>query len=126
MPRPTDILWPKFIYRRSTYAALLVIALVAAAFACMISSSEIEFDDLNRDGDIGWNEVFVKGVWPGRKQWWKYALGVGLGAWAISVVYAVRRHDRALARQHAVEVADVPPNAVPLAGDAGVQRVPGL
>lgn len=87
---------PPFIKKRSLWAALFIVSLMLVAFGFLISSSGVAVDDVNRDGDIDWNEVFIKWIWPKGSEWWKYLIGIGFFLWAADVAHEVYKHDRFL------------------------------
>jgi hypothetical protein len=84
---------PPFIKKRSLWAALFIIFLIIMSLAFLISSSGYSVDDVNKDGEIDWNEVFVRWIWPKGSEWWKYLIGAGFFVWAIDVSYQVYKYD---------------------------------
>jgi len=69
----------------------------------MISSSNLSFDDLNHDGNVDWNEIFIVWALPSGKQWWKYILGASFSAWAILILYKVWQYDKVLSAKQDIE-----------------------
>ncbi len=92
----TDIIYPPFIYKRCLYAALFIILLFIIAFVFMLSSSEKSFSDINQDGDISWNEIYVAWKLPGTVHWWKYVGGLFFAMWSILVAKRVHDYDKSI------------------------------
>jgi len=95
------IIIPPFIFKRSIYAALFIFVLLLISFIFMISNSKLEFSDLNHDGDVDWNEVFVAWALPSRYQWWKYVTGIVFMTWSAAVIHAVWKFDKST-RNHII------------------------
>ncbi len=92
--RIQQLLHPPFIYKRSCYAALYVIAFLIAGIVFLISSSSCNVNDVNHDGDIDWNEVYINWILPKGNEWWKYLLGLGCFGVAANVMYSVYKFDK--------------------------------
>ncbi len=90
----TDIIYPPFIYKRSTYAAIFILLLLSIAFVFMLSSSEKTFDDINQDGEISWDEIYVAWKLPGTIHWWKYVIGIVFTGWAVMVSRKIYYFDK--------------------------------
>lgn len=85
---------PPFIKKRSLWAALFIIFLLIVSLAFLISSSGYSVDDVNRDGEIDWNEVFIRWIWPKGSEWWKYIIGIMFFLWAVDVSHQVYKYDK--------------------------------
>ncbi len=96
----SSIIYPPFIYKHCAAAALFILILFMVSFGFMLSSSEKSFEDINQDGTIGWNEIYVAWKLPGTVHWWKYLFGILFGAWAVLVSARVYNYDQALQRAH--------------------------
>ena len=92
--KPIDILLPPFIYKRAVYAAIFIILLLIVACIFMMSSSEKTFRDINHDGNIDWNELYVAWKLPGTTHWWKYIFGIVFVSWAVFVGKRVHDYDK--------------------------------
>ncbi len=89
----TDIAYPKFIYKHCLIAALTILILFIIAFSFMLSSSEKSFEDINHDGEIQWDEMYVAWKLPGTVHWWKYIFGAFFSIWAFMIIKRIHTYD---------------------------------
>ncbi len=87
------VIYPPFVFKHCIAAAIFILVLLAVAFIFMMSSSEKTFDDINQDGEISWDEIYIAWKLPGTIHWWKYIIGLIMTTWAIAVSYKIYQYD---------------------------------
>jgi len=73
------------------------------SFVFMLSSSEKSFNDINQDGKMSWDEIYVAWKLPGTVHWWKYVGGIIFTTWTLLIVKRLYNYDAKINNQDTIQ-----------------------